>query len=1219
MFNVFTDVPLPGRFFAYNVDDLNFSSDPKSILYGEKAGIPFAPVGIYDYANRLVTTVETDYNGLFDVLLPSTNRINCPTPSGVCANVYRFVGNDPGIPGRLNPNYNSQFRTIAAEFEAMPGVIVPADTAPTQMGVTIQLPGSQQTQAISCTLNATGVAPTTPELWTVSKPYADLGLGAQTFTITGQGFGASKGTGSVTLDGTVMTTTSWNDRQIVVSVPTTTLTGPHQLAVKADNGRTTVNGLTFHVLSAPTTSLPSLTLLDDFNRANTSNTLGANWSDLGVDIVSNRARGQGQAFWNVPSAGFGANQGAAFTFGPAPLTDGALVLKATGGSSTAPQSFIRVRYTGSQVRVESTTNYGISYTNAGTQNASFAAGDTLSAVARSDGSVSVFKTSGATTTFLTTKTVAGSVGTGVGRTGISLPNNVSADNFRAGAIPATGPTYRPALFEVGTGKPYATVQAALDAAAAQPLSALVVVYPGTPQGARINPRGAYYENLIITSPVKLQGVGPGGIYPDGAPVTGSIVDGGAFGGDTALADAWREQLADLTYVGQQDDFEGPVMTVLAQTTSQYGSTYKAAIDGFQIRGGDLANFPNNIDAIGGGSTGLPANVVTQGGGIFVNAYAHYLQITNNIIQSNAGSYAGGVRIGTPDLPAPDTSQHNDHIRIANNRILANSGTNLAGGIGLFAGSDSYEITANDLCANFSAEYGGGISAYGLSPNGSIHDNRIYFNRSFDEGGGIMIAGQLPTDPTILSPGSGPVDILRNVIQANLANDDGGGIRFLMAGNFPMNVVDNVIANNIATHEGGGIAIDDTPNVRIVNDTIVKNMTTATAATSTGQMAPAGVSTGANSDPLQATLPSGSPTFSSPTMFNDIFWDNRAGTRAGGTVTGLGIAGDASPIVLWDVGAADGSGTPAPTNSMLHVSLGTTGHASNTYGVDPTFISEYDTSVTFLPWRTNPNQVGAIMVATDVPPTLMGDYHIPTSSPARDAANSVALVGTIAAPTVDIDGAGRPTGTRYDLGADELPGALVLAFPKANGLDQFTRADGGLGSNWDGATSQSKYRIQTGQVQVRDTGTVWWRSGSTPGANQEAFVKLTKLGTGSAQQGLLLKLKSPGGSKESYIRVSVSASGEAKVYTKAYRQGTVLRATLPAGFVAGDQLGVRTQSDGSVTVFRNGVLVGSTNVATGSNHWAAALAGAGGRIGVIYSGNTNANDATFDDFGGGTLP
>ena len=99
-FNLFTDVPIPGRFWFIMIDDLNFSSNPKSITFGEKAGMPFAPVGIYDYTDRLITTVETDYNGLADVLLPSSNRINCPTPSGVCANLYRFVGNDPGVPGQ---------------------------------------------------------------------------------------------------------------------------------------------------------------------------------------------------------------------------------------------------------------------------------------------------------------------------------------------------------------------------------------------------------------------------------------------------------------------------------------------------------------------------------------------------------------------------------------------------------------------------------------------------------------------------------------------------------------------------------------------------------------------------------------------------------------------------------------------------------------------------------------------------------------------------------------------------------------------------------------------------------------------------------------------------------------------------------------------------------------------------------------------------------------
>ena len=40
-------------------------------------------------------------------------------------------------------------------------------------------------------------------------------------------------------------------------------------------------------------------------------------------------------------------------------------------------------------------------------------------------------------------------------------------------------------------------------------------------------------------------------------MTGSIVDGGAFGGDTALADAWHDRMAGLTWVGNQNVFEGP--------------------------------------------------------------------------------------------------------------------------------------------------------------------------------------------------------------------------------------------------------------------------------------------------------------------------------------------------------------------------------------------------------------------------------------------------------------------------------------------------------------------------------------------------------------------------------------------------------------------------------------------------------------------------------------
>jgi uncharacterized repeat protein (TIGR01451 family) len=888
MFNVFTQVPLPGRFFAYNVDDLNFSTDPKSVLFGEKAGMAFSPVGIYDFANRLITTVETDYNGVFDVLLPSTNRINCPTPSGVCANLYRFVGNDPGVPGALNLNYNPRFRTIAAEFEALPGLIVPADTAPTQVGVTVQLPGSQFNQAISCPVNAPDVtsANRTPELYAVSRPYT---TGTQPgFEVYGKGFGATQEAGQLTLDGSVVNVATWSDTKITVTAGLSPSIGqgPHQLRVTAANGKTTVNGLTFHRIGGSYN--PPL-----YEVGPTSN---PNWT----------AAKQSAGRWFTPA-------------------------------------------------------------------------ETLPAAANH------------------------------------------------------------------------AIQNALNAA---PAGALVVVYPNTPSAnPRQNPRGAYYENLIISKRVKLQGVGPGS--PDGA-VRGSIIDGGAFGGDGPVEADWYARLDSLTWAGNQTVYDGAVISLYLPSSggsafpSSYNPTTAPTIDGFDLRGGDQMGFPGNIAEIGGLPTGQPGGLITQGGAIFANAYARNLQITNNVVENNGGAF-GTIRIGTPDLvPA---NNENDRVRIANNRILSNAGTNLAGGIGIFAGADGYVVSGNDICANFSAEYGGGLTVYGYSPNGSIDHNRVYYNQSYDEGGGIMVAGELPTDPSILSPGSGTVSIHDNLIQGNLANDDGGGLRFLMASSncgtsssyrpCPIDVYNNLIVNNVSTHEGGGIAIDDTPNVRVDNNTIMGNVTTATAVTSTGAPAPAGLSTAENSSQLMAKL-SGAPVFSDPLLFNNIFWDNRAGTRVGSTVVGIGASGDPTPIDNWDLGVADETGLLSPTNSIVQQDAGVhpyTTSATNATS-DPAVVDPYVTELTFAPWRTNPAFLGAILVGADLPPKLLGDYHLAgTDSPAFNLGAPDKAVpsyqqppSTLAAPTTDIDGQARPARGGFDAGADEIPPPLAdLAITKTDGV------------------------------------------------------------------------------------------------------------------------------------------------------------------------------------------
>jgi hypothetical protein len=857
-FNLFTQVPIPGKLWGLINDDLNLSTNPQDIMFGEKRGLANVPIGIYDYTNRLITTVMSDPNGFYEVVLPSISSYNCPLPAGPCPNVYRLVGNDPGSPGHLNAYYNPSYRTISASFEVWPGLVIPADHAPTPIGSQIATPGSQNNQIALCTLDTT-----TPQFFSVDQPYLSSESDSRVITINGTGFGI--GAGTVTLAGSSVVhpiINSWSDSTIQITISNTNTTtfkpGPYELTITARNGQTTPTGITFHVLG-----------------------------------------GRGSNAYN-PTI---------FEVGP--------------GKTYDPNN----------------RRYTFPYTN------------------------------------------------GIG-----------------------------------------PIQAALNAAARRP-QALVVVYPGTavvplnPNGNSLfNANGAYFENLLINSPVKLQGVGPGGIRSDGSTVNGSVVDGLAFGNET-YSDAWRTNAAALTWSGNQNLYEGAVITVLGRQGA-FTSAYKAAIDGFTVAGGDQMGQNTKANSVPGGV------VLTQGGGIFANTYAQNLQITNNLIRSNGGAYGGGIRLGTPFIPG--NLSNNINVHIAYNRILNNGGTNLAGGIGIFNGSDNYEIDHNDVCGNYSAEYGGGISQYGNTSTvvansvGKIHDNRVYFNTSFDEGGGIKIGGEVPANPLTLSPGTGPVDIYNNLIQGNLGNDDGGGIRLLMVNNYPINIYNNMIVNNISTHEGGGIAIDDAPNTRIYNNTIMKNITTATAATSNGQPAPAGVSTTGNNSLLQATLPLGSPAFSNPLLFNNILWDNRAGHWNGVTLQlqGIGLTGDTTPINYWDMGTADNSGVLSPTNSILQ---------SNNHGInasptntvrDPLVKATYDLSVAVFPWRTNPNFIGATVVALQLPPNLMGDYHLQSnSSPAYlGGAASVTVVGGVRvnAPTFDYDNGPRPTHGGYDIGADQLP-------------------------------------------------------------------------------------------------------------------------------------------------------------------------------------------------------
>jgi hypothetical protein len=879
-FNLFTDVPIPTHFWGLTLNDLGLTLDKRSVNYGEAQGLPFVPVGLYDWSGRLVDTVHTDFNGLYEALEPSTGTYNCPLPAGPCPNMYRFVGNDPGQPGALNPDYNSRFRTIATNFQAWPGLYTVTDEAPTQVAATVLAPDTTTVNPTICDLGAA-----VPQLLSVSRPYIRRGDTNRSITVTGFGFGASGAPDKLTLNGTAMAVTSWTDKSITFTVPALFPLGAAVLEITGHNGKTSVNGLTVQVLGA---SFPLLA--------------------------------------------------------------------------------------------------GMTATN-------------------------------------------------------------------------------PLIAEVGPTKQYKTVQAALEAATPTRLRPywLVVVWPNAQTST--NPRGDYNENVIVHHQVRVQGVGPGGFDSAGTWVPGSILDGSGFNLDNPNGLAWINRLSTLAYSGNPAVPDAAVVTVLddpARAGFTPGS-WPVTLDGLSITGGAQADIPGNVNALTGAVRtpyGAAGALVTQGGGVYVHSNVRGLQVTDNVIHGNGGSYGGGIRIGTPYV---GDNRNYDPV-IARNQIRDNGGTNLAGGVGLFTGSDGYQVTDNALCGNFSAEYGGALSAFGYMANpggstgGSIRNNRIWFNASYDEGGGVMVAGELPATPTALSPGSGPVTIDANVIQANLANDDGGGIRLLQVSGSHISrsdpqtiaITNNTIADNVSAHEGGGLALDDAVFVNLVNNTVTKNLTTASAVTSNGEPAPAGLSTAANSDPLQARLRntalySGSQAlaateFSKPTLLNDVFWDNRAGSFSGGYVYGIGGQlpdGTPNSVNNWDMGVADAPGALlTPTHTVLQDVTGTAPDASNST-VDPGFASPYEVSVNILAVRSYPAFREAVIVAQLLPPDLMGDFHLATATPASSArglgaANTVVRWGTptsgfsytVTAPSPDIDGQPRPTVTgilqrRYDAGSDQM--------------------------------------------------------------------------------------------------------------------------------------------------------------------------------------------------------
>jgi hypothetical protein len=180
------------------------------------------------------------------------------------------------------------------------------------------------------------------------------------------------------------------------------------------------------------------------------------------------------------------------------------------------------------------------------------------------------------------------------------------------------------------------------------------------------------------------------------------------------------------------------------------------------------------------------------------------------------------------------------------------------------------------------------------------------------------------------------------------------------------------------------------------------------------------------------------------------------------------------------------------------------------------------------------------------------------------------------------------------------------------LDTFTRADGGVGNNWRGATGTSFYRIAGQRLDVQLGGPLYWNPTSF-GPNQAAFVTLSTIDAKSPSQGVLLKVQDGNVPHAGAIAVVYDALAKA-VRVSTLRLGALAwtpYGNTPVLFTHGDKLGACAKANGEVRVYKNDTLIQTVTLNPADKKF---FNGKGGKAGMW---TLLAPKAFVDTFGGAT--
>ena len=254
-FWVFTSAHVAAHFTGVITDDFTSEFDPFSPQFGEKFSPPNLPVSLKDWSGTEVSRVYSDQWGTYNGLTYSTWEVNPPNPTGYAPTMMVVCMNDPGpildtrtgslTKGQMitDPLFNPQYSQFCYEIPFMPGQTQYMDTpvVPTSAfaGAGYNNPDCaypNATPAVS-EVDGDGVGPwvsaagktlTIHALGDQQVPnnaYSGPSATAAPFNaktvMRHYGFGATQGTGSVTIGGAAATVTGWSDTQITVTVPST--------------------------------------------------------------------------------------------------------------------------------------------------------------------------------------------------------------------------------------------------------------------------------------------------------------------------------------------------------------------------------------------------------------------------------------------------------------------------------------------------------------------------------------------------------------------------------------------------------------------------------------------------------------------------------------------------------------------------------------------------------------------------------------------------------------------------------------------------------------------------------------------------------------------------------------------------------------------------------------------------------------------------------------